>query len=160
MSKPAFRSELDAILLLKDKEKVEAERRLVALRDKLRRAKRNLKRRARWVAWLDRRIRLGFSRLVHLPPFDMERESRRLEVRRAHSRKHAARLGQKEAIVRALSTRLDLAIAELARLEAELDSYRRQREVRYQQFLKTLAKKEDDRRDEDQIIRQNQRRED
>jgi hypothetical protein len=159
MSKPVFRSELDAILLLKDKEKVEAERRLVAIRARLRRAERNAKRRVRWTSWLERRVKLGFSRLLHLPPADMERESRRLEVRREHARRHAARLIQKQAIVRALAAKLELAQAELARIEAELDSYRRQREVRYREFLRVLAKKEDERRDEDQILRHNQRRE-
>lgn len=160
MSKPVFRSELDAILLLKDKEKVEAERRLVAVRARLRRAEHNLKRRLRWAAWLERRIRVGFSRLVHLPPSDMERENRRLEVRRDHARRHMARIAQKQAIVRALTVKLELAQAELVRVEAELDSYRRQREVRYREFLRGLAKKEDERRDEDQIIRHNQNRED
>jgi hypothetical protein len=159
MAKPEFRSELDAILLLKDKEKVEAERRLVALRAKLRRAAWNAKRRARWVKWLERRIRLGYSRLVHLPPHDMERESRRLDVRREHVKLHLVRAAQKATLMRAFETKLDLAAAELTRIEAELDSYKRQREVRYRQFLAALAKKEDNDRDEDQIVRFNQRRE-
>lgn len=158
MSKPVFRSELDAVLLLKDREKVEAERRVKKLRGKLKRAERNVARRKRFSAWIDRRLKIGYARLVLLPAVDMDREGRRLEVRREHVRRHAVRLEQKARVARTLKAQLEIAESELMRIEAELDSYRRQREIRYKQFLAKQAKKEDNERDDDQIIRFNQKR--
>lgn len=158
MSKPAFRSEFDAVILRKEKEKVEAERDVATLRKRLSRAEHNVKRRERWIAWLDRRIKLSHDRVLLLPTVDMLRESNRIEVRRNHVAKHRLRLTQKNVVVNTLRAQLDLAQQRLNRLEAEFDAYKRQREVRYKQFLAKLQKREDDQRDEDQIIRFNQRR--
>lgn len=158
MSTQPFRSEFDAVILRKEKEKVEAERDVQRLRKRLTRAEFNVKRRERWIRWLERRIKIAHDRLLLLPTVDMLRETHRIEVRRTHVARHRARVEMKRVVVNTLRTQLELAQQRLNRIEAEFDAYKRQREVKRQQFLAKQRQREDDQRDEDQIIRFNQKR--